>query len=143
MPTVKEIVRNMIFTSTATRPMLWRLMRKERLLRRQDNEHPRRRVAVKPKQEGFMTQKELIETVAINSGTPKARTEAVIKELIITITHELRNGGDVVLQGIGKFTVKATSARKGVNPSTGAKIDIPAKKKVVFKVHKALKDAIQ
>ena len=45
--------------------------------------------------------------------------------------------------GFGSFEVKERAARTAVNPSTKAKMDIPASKTVAFKAGKALKDSVQ
>ena len=90
-----------------------------------------------------MTNAELIGEVAVASEITKKLAGEIIESLVKRVTVALAQGQDVVLQGIGKFTVKATAARKGRNPATGAAIDIPAKKKVAFTVHRALKDAVQ
>jgi DNA-binding protein HU-beta len=47
-----------------------------------------------------------------------------------------------VVPGIGKLVLVNRKARVGRNPQTGAKINIPAKKVVKFRVAKAAKDAI-
>jgi DNA-binding protein HU-beta len=47
-----------------------------------------------------------------------------------------------VLPGFGKLVKQKRKARTGVNPKTGVKIKIPAKKVVKFRVAKAAKDAI-
>lgn len=92
-----------------------------------------------------MTKAELVGFVAMRTvpGVLKRDVGTTIDALISFITSELQGGKEVVLHGFGKFTVKATAARKGRNPSTGAAIDIPAKKKVSFQAQKALKDAVQ
>ena len=50
--------------------------------------------------------------------------------------------GDVLFGIIGKFKVKATPAREGRNPSTGATIQIKAAKKLSFGPAKAVKDRL-
>jgi len=90
-----------------------------------------------------MTKAVFIANLATHSGCTKKDTEAVFNAFVIYVTAGLQTGQDVILHGIGKFTVKTTAARKGRNPITGVKIDIPAKKKVAFKCAKVLKDAVQ
>ena len=46
------------------------------------------------------------------------------------------------LPGVGKLVLVNRKARVGRNPSTGATINIPAKRVVKFRVAKAAKDAI-
>jgi DNA-binding protein HU-beta len=90
-----------------------------------------------------MTNAELIGEVAAASEITKKQAGEIIENLVNHMTIALAQGQDVVLRGIGKFTVKATAARAARNPITGDPVQVAAGKKVAFKVHKALKDAIQ
>lgn len=90
-----------------------------------------------------MTKAELIENLATHSGCTKKDTEAVFNSIVAYVTAGLQTGQDVVLPSLGKFTVKTTAARTARNPITGDPVNVPAKKKVVFKAQKALKDAVQ
>ena len=56
---------------------------------------------------------------------------------------EFKDGGSVALPGIGKLYVKATKARKGRNPRTGAAVEIPAGRRVSFTTAKGLKDILK
>jgi DNA-binding protein HU-beta len=89
-----------------------------------------------------MTKGELINEVAARSGVMKGNTGAVLAHLADVFSEELAAGREVVIHGVGKFTVKATNARQGRNPHSGEAISIPAGKKVSFKLHKALKDSL-
>ena len=90
-----------------------------------------------------MTKAAFIANLATHSGCTGKDAGAVFDSLVIYVTAGLQTGQDVVLPSIGKFTVKATAARKGRHPATGEEIDIPAKKKISFKPQKALRDAVQ
>jgi len=59
------------------------------------------------------------------------------------ITKAMQKGDRVVLTGFGAFQVSKRAARRGVNPKTGAKIQIPAMKVPKFKAGKSLKDAVR
>ena len=58
------------------------------------------------------------------------------------ITGALAAGDQVRLNGFGTFRVKGRKARTGVNPKTGAAIEIPASKAVKFKPATALKEEL-
>ena len=90
-----------------------------------------------------MTNADLIREVAAASEITKKQAGEIVKAVVDRMTMALSRGEDVVLQGIGKFTVKATAARTARNPITGDPVKVAAGKKVAFKVHKALKDAVQ
>jgi DNA-binding protein HU-beta len=89
-----------------------------------------------------MTKTQLLQAVADNTGTDK-RTAAMFLDVITEIAHkETKKNGEFLLPGIGKLLKQKRKARMGVNPKTGAKIKIPAKTVVKFRVAKATKDAV-
>jgi DNA-binding protein HU-alpha len=86
---------------------------------------------------------ELIDAVALATKLEKTKVKAVIEASIDAITKELKKkDGKVQLTGFGTFGTSARKARTGVNPKTGAKIQIAARKVPKFTPGKALKDAI-
>lgn len=90
-----------------------------------------------------MNKQELIDAIvaAAPNLTKKAAGEAV-NATLDAIGDALAKGDSVQLIGFGTFEVRDTKARIGRNPSTGAELNIPASKKVGFKVGKALKDRV-
>lgn len=58
--------------------------------------------------------------------------DTIIKELFEVIIKETEND-DITLGGIGVFKQKIKNARLCRNPSTGEKVNIPAKKVFQFK----------
>ena len=89
------------------------------------------------------TKKELIEALAERTQQSKKDSEAFLDALADGLRDALAQGNDVVLPGIGKFSVKEKPARTGRNPATGETIQIAARKAPVFSVAKALKDAVK
>jgi DNA-binding protein HU-beta len=89
------------------------------------------------------TKKELIDTLADRTQQPKKVTEAFIDALGDSLREALAKGDEVVLPGVGKFTVKARPERTGRNPQTGAAIKIAARKAPSFSALKQLKDAVE
>lgn len=88
-----------------------------------------------------MNKTELVEAVAQKSNLSKKDTDACLSALIGVITDTLGNGEKVQWTGFGSFELRQRAARKGVNPATGAQIDIPASNAPAFKPGKAFKDA--
>lgn len=72
----------------------------------------------------------------------KADVNALIDSLESVVTDELKKGGEVSLNGLGKLKVAQKAARTGRNPQTGAAIEIAAKTVVKFTPAKALADAV-
>ncbi|MDA0967608.1 MAG: HU family DNA-binding protein [Proteobacteria bacterium] len=72
----------------------------------------------------------------------KADAAKVIDATINAITESVNKGSKVTIPGFATFEKSARSARKGRNPATGKKIDIPAKNVVKIKAGKTLQDAV-
>lgn len=89
-----------------------------------------------------MNKTELIEAVANKAKVSKAVADEVISAALCTMEGALKKGGDVRIAGFGALVVRKRKARKGINPSTGKAITIPASKTVAFKVSKTLKETL-
>ncbi len=89
-----------------------------------------------------VTKAELVSSIAADAGLKKADAERALSALTGAISKALSGGQKVTLVGFGTFSVQSRSARKGLNPRTGAPMNIPASKNVKFKAGKALKDAV-
>ncbi len=89
-----------------------------------------------------MNKTELIAAVAERAEMSKKDAETAVTATIDVIAESLRKGEKVQLVGFGSFEVKTRAARTGRNPQTKEEIPIPASKAPVFKVGKALKDAV-
>ena len=88
------------------------------------------------------TKKELIDHIAERTQQSKKDTNIFLDALGDALRESLARGQEVVLPGVGKFTVKARPARTGRNPATGETIQIAARKVPAFNFAKALKDAV-
>ena len=90
-----------------------------------------------------MKKAELVEEVASAAGLEtKKDAEAAVEAVFETITKALSRGEEVAVIGFGTFKVNRRSARQGVNPRTGEKIQIAAKTVPKFSAGKGLKDAV-
>ena len=59
-----------------------------------------------------------------------------------SIIDALHRGEKIELRGFGSFRLRKREPRKGRNPKTGDKVDVPPKKVPYFKPGKDLKDLI-
>lgn len=82
-----------------------------------------------------MNKAELLEAVAKETGLSKAQADKVLDSFCKNIYKGAKKGS-MQLVGFGTFKEVKTKARMGVNPATGAKIKIPAKKVIKFKASK-------
>ena len=89
-----------------------------------------------------MNAADLVTKIATDSGLTKTEAKAVIEGIFDAIAEAAAAGDEISLPGFGKFKVKASAAREGRNPSTGATIQIAASKKLGFTPAKALKDRL-
>ena len=89
-----------------------------------------------------MNKAELIEHMAKSTKLSKAACKSAIESFVDAVESPLKKGKDVVLTGFGTFTVIKRKARVGINPATGNKMTIPAKRVPKFKPGKQLKDSV-
>jgi DNA-binding protein HU-beta len=90
-----------------------------------------------------ITKKTLADDLAKNCGMTKKDANAAVNALFETMSDALKKGGEVNINGFGKFSVAKTKARMGLNPATGEKIKIKASKSPRFKASKKLKDFVK
>ena len=89
-----------------------------------------------------MNKNELIRAVANKAGITLKDAGETIDALTCVVFDALKKGDKIQLSGFGGFEVKKKPARKGVNPATGAQINIPASTQPVFKFSKTFKDGL-
>ena len=89
-----------------------------------------------------MNKSELVAAIAEKSGLTKADSKKALDGVIAAVTETLKAGDKVALVGFGTFSTTVREARKGINPSTGKTIEIPAKRIAKFKAGAELADAI-
>ncbi len=89
-----------------------------------------------------MNKTDLVKAVAA-SGISQEASKKAIDATLDAIKEALVKGDSVQLIGFGTFSVTEKPAREGVNPATGAKITIAAKKVAKFKPGKELAEAVK
>src|SRR5574338_1426968 len=91
---------------------------------------------------GSMTKAELVEEVSRVSDLTKKHSEVIVDTVFKTIVEALHRGEKIELRGFGSFRLRKREPRKGRNPKTGDKVDVPPKKVPYFKPGKELKELI-
>ena len=89
-----------------------------------------------------MTKTDLASAVAERTGMTQKDAAAAVDAVIAGIQGALASGEKVSLVGFGSFSVKKRKARTGINPQTGKRMKIEAKKVPGFSAGKGLKDAV-
>lgn len=90
-----------------------------------------------------MNKKQLIAAMAEKAGMTLTDAGKALNAFVDSINCALKEGDSVQLPGFGSLQVKDRASREGINPASGQKIVIPAKKVVKFKAGKALDESIQ
>ena len=80
-----------------------------------------------------MNKKDLCNALAEKTGLTKTEAQKTFNAVIEIVANEMKKNGRITLIGFGSFSVKQKAARKGMNTTSFAPIDIPAKKVVNFK----------
>ncbi len=87
-----------------------------------------------------MNKKELIIEIANLTEATQKDTEMIINSFVNVVIEQLKKGEQISIAGFGIFKKIDKDARVGVNPATGAKIDIAAKSVPKFTPAKLFKD---
>jgi DNA-binding protein HU-beta len=90
-----------------------------------------------------MNKAKLVEQMAKITKMPKSTCKDVLEAFITSVGNALKGGKPVVLTGFGTFAVMKRKTRVGVNPATGKKMQIPAKKVPKFRAGKALRTMVR
>jgi DNA-binding protein HU-beta len=90
-----------------------------------------------------MNKENLVEKIAEKFSFTKKQALEVVNFVFDQIVENLKKGEDVSISGFGTFKVKVRKARTAINPRTGEKVEVPAKKVAKFTPSKNLKDAIK
>lgn len=90
-----------------------------------------------------MTKQDFVDAVA--SRTDMSRREAgdAVDAVLACITDALKKGDSITFTGFGKFSTSHRAARMGVNPRTGAKVEIGATTVPKFSAGSQLKAAVK
>jgi DNA-binding protein HU-beta len=92
--------------------------------------------------EDKLTNRDLAEQMSEHFDITKKAAQSYVDYLSELIGQELRNGNSVYLKHVGKLSVVERKPRVGINPKTKDKVEVPARKAIVFKAAKPLKEEI-
>jgi integration host factor subunit beta len=86
-----------------------------------------------------MTKADLINIVAKRLDITQVQSGIIVEAALKTIVSALQSGQEVEIRGFGSFRFRNRAPRKGRNPKTGEKVDVPPKRIPYFKMGKELK----
>ena len=86
-----------------------------------------------------MTKADLISVVAKRLDITQVQAGIIVEAALRSIVSALPGGQEVEIRGFGSFRFRNRAPRKGRNPKTGERVDVPPKKIPYFKMGKELK----
>ena len=89
-----------------------------------------------------MTKKELVFTIANETGATQLLVKEIVQKTFDTIIEALAETGRMELRDFGVFEVRHRAARIAHNPKTGQEVKVKAKEFVKFKPGKRMEDRV-
>ena len=89
-----------------------------------------------------LTKNDIIDALYSELGFPKKEGAKIVESLFEIIKEELTGGNDIMISGVGKWSVKSKRERIGRNPRTGEAMPIKARKVITFKCSNILREEI-
>jgi integration host factor subunit beta len=88
------------------------------------------------------TKKDLIDRITESTGTRPSLVKRVIQHVLDAITSELASGNRLEFRDFGVFEAKTTRARMALNPRNLKKVRVPARRRVVFKPGRLMREGL-
>ena len=90
-----------------------------------------------------MNKSELINSLSEETAFSKKDVSRVLDSLTRIIERTLKKGEKVSITGFGSFWLSKRPARKGINPATKERIDLPEVNVPRFKAGKNLRECVR
>ena len=90
-----------------------------------------------------MNKTNLINALSEETTFSKKDVASVLDALTRVVERSLKKGDKVALAGFGTFSTSLRPARKGINPATKERIDLPAVNVPRFKAGKNLREVVR
>lgn len=86
-----------------------------------------------------VTKKELIDRIAEREGCKRVEVKRIVQSFLDAIVEELSQGNRLEFRDFGVFESRIRASRQAQNPKTMAKVQVPSKRTVKFKVGRVMK----
>jgi len=86
-----------------------------------------------------ITKKEFIDRMAESTKTRPSTVKTVVQCFLNEITFELAKGNRLEFRDFGVFEVRETAPRTAQNPKALEPVEVPAKRRVKFKVGRLMR----
>jgi len=90
----------------------------------------------------LLTKEGFIGTVADKAGISKKEANIIVNAFMAVVKDTVKKGEEIRIPGFGAFIVRQRAERKAKNFASGEMVTVPAKKVVIFKPGKELKEAV-
>ena len=90
-----------------------------------------------------VTKKELVDRIADSTKAKHVLVKKVVQGFLDEIIEELAKGNRLEFRDFGVFEPRQRAARIAQNPKTLARVQVPAKRTVRFKVGRLMKQKLQ
>ncbi|MHC4520132.1 MAG: HU family DNA-binding protein [Planctomycetota bacterium] len=88
------------------------------------------------------TKKDLINRIAESTGTRQVLVKTVVQQFFHEVISELAKGNRLEFRNFGVFDTKASAPRTAQNPRTLERVQVPAKRRAVFKAGRLMKEGL-
>jgi len=89
-----------------------------------------------------LTKAEIVQDLNASTEFSKERCTGLVESVFELIKDELEDGGDVLISGFGKWSIREKQPRKGRNPKTGSSLMLERRRVVTFKCSRKLKESL-
>jgi integration host factor subunit alpha len=87
-----------------------------------------------------LTKDKLVTRLQTQTGMTKPESRQIVERLFAIMKTTLADGEDLLISGFGTFLVRQKNARLGRNPQTKETLMLKARKVVVFKTSRVLRE---
>ena len=88
------------------------------------------------------TKKDFVDRIAETTQCKRVVVKTVVQQFLDEIVSELANNNRLEFRDFGVFEVRERAARAAHNPKTMERIQIPAKRKVKFKMGRIMREGM-
>jgi len=89
-----------------------------------------------------ITKKELVDRIAEKTQSNQIIVKTVVQQFLNEMTSELAKNNRLEFRDFGVFEVKQQAARTSQNPKTLEPVEVPAKRKVKFKMGRVMREGM-
>jgi len=89
-----------------------------------------------------ITKKELADRVVERTQSRSGTVKTVVQQVLDEIASELAKGNRIEFRDFGVFEVREIASRTAQNPKTLEPVEVPAKRRVKFKVGRIMREKV-